>query len=314
MTAANFLQQAVQHPEGSPARSILLDHARRADLRERILSCTACDLHTTANAPVPWEGHVAPVAIIGEAPGSNEDRHGRPFVGAAGRLLESVLAGAGLSRSSVVLINSICCRPPSNNFDLAVKADAPARCAPFLDEQIAISGAWILVPVGNRAMNAILPDYSAPISQMRGQPKWREHHLVVPTYHPAYALRNKSAKSLILDDLHKVRRIIDGEAEAPVPKKYDPSRLLSEMRDDTFSEDDRRRFAAHFKKHDWVQAYSTWLEDKVVLTRDENTRVPDIEGVRYTVRELAQLSKWNRNWADARRLHFAKKEFDGVLI
>lgn len=291
-----------------------MDHARRADLRDRIISCTACPLHETANAPVPWEGHVAPVAIIGEAPGSNEDRHGRPFVGAAGRLLDDMLSRAGLSRSSVVLINSICCRPPSNNFELAVKADAPARCAPLLDEQIAISGAWILVPVGNRAMNALLPDYTAPMSQMRGQPKWREHHLVVPTYHPAYALRTPNAKSLILDDLHKVQRIIEGELSAPVPKKYDPSRLLSEMRDDTFSEDDRRRFTAHFKKHGWVQAYSTWLEDKVILTRDESTRVPDVEGVRYTVRELAQLSKWNRNWADARHLHLAKKEFGGVLV
>lgn len=312
--ASELLKAAVANPPG-PARDTLLDHAKRADLRERIIGCTACPLHKTATSPVPFEGYRSPVAIIGEAPGATEDRLGRPFVGRAGKLLDRVLDRVGWSRSDVVFINSICCRPPSNNFDEAVKADAPSRCRPFLWEQIDISGAWILVPVGNRPMNVLLPHITAGITQMRGQLKWQDHHLVAPTYHPAYALRNPKAEESMVADLLQVHRIILGEEHAPVPKSFDPTKLLSSMRQDSFSEDDRRRFASHFKKHGWVSAYSHWVEDHIILVRDEKVIPPShLEGVVYTVKELTQLSHMNRTWQDAVRLHSVKKELEATII
>ncbi len=240
---------------------------------------------------------------------------GRPFVGRAGKLLDKVLESIGWSRDNVVLINSICCRPPHNNYEMAIQADAPFRCRPFLEEQLEASGAWVLVPVGNRAMGAVLPGYEAGISQMRGQAKWRDNYLIVPTFHPAYVLRNPKAQPQMASDFQLVRRIIMGEASAPVPKSYDPTKLIYAMREDNFTEDERRRFATHFKKHGWVQAYSHWVEDKVLLLRDETVTPPShVDGVVYTVQELVQLSHMNRTWQDVRRLHWAKKEFEAKII
>src|SRR5690606_33699791 len=206
-SAAELLTAAIGATDPE-ARSILMGHARRQDLAERLAACTACDLRRTCRAAVPGELTSSSVAIIGEAPGADEDAAGRPVVGRAGKLLDDCLRLANLDRSKVAIINTVACRPPGNNFDEAVKADAPARCRAWLEEQIKLSGAWLLVPVGTVATRALLPEAHQGITELRGSLKWTDTHLVMPTFHPAYALRNPRAKSQIISDLQAVRRVV----------------------------------------------------------------------------------------------------------
>lgn len=295
------------------AKEILAKAAVRLDLEERIRSCTSCALHAGVTAPVPMEGS-GPVAIIGEAPGANEDHEGRPFVGRAGKLLNESLSRAGFKRSDVALINVICCRPPQNDFTEAVKADAPTLCKPNFLEQLAASGAWLLVPVGNRALSHVLPVVSGGITANRGKHWWEGTHLVMPTFHPAYALRSSNAKLDLITDLLAVKRVLQGVNAAPVPKDYDPTKLIRELAGE-LTHDDAAIFRKHFKKHGWVRAWSPWLEDQVVLVRDEDVDYNHkLAGVRYTVQELAQISRLDRTWGDALRLHYAKKTLDAHLI
>ena len=312
-TAAEFVA-AASKAEGE-ARSSLLSLALDQSLRERIVSCTDCDLHRTATAPVPWENN-APIAIIGEAPGHSEDRSGRPFVGQSGNLLNKILSECGWQRHEVSFINTICCRPPSNDFYKAIEADAPLSCRPLFRQQLDRAGAWILVPVGNTALTQLLPDLSGGITTHRGKMYWRDHHLIMPTFHPAYALRNPEGRSRITQDLLGVRRVFQSVEQAPVPKSYDPSTLLDTFRDSDFSKLDRKAVKSTWKKKGWVMVYSKWVEDTVILKRDDSVIVPPhVKGVHYTVHELTQLaSVGNRTWSDARRLHYAKKEFEGTLI
>lgn len=293
------------------ARSILFRHAAETDLRERIASCTLCKLHTSTT-PVPWEGRSS-VAIIGEAPGADEARLGRPFVGAAGRLLEELLGRVGLARSDFAYVNTICCRPPANNYDKAIEVGADYWCSGNFNEQVEMTGAWLLVPVGNVAMYKLLPHIKAGITQMRGQMRWMDRHLIMPTFHPAYLLRNPALQPTAVQDFLQIKRVLQGVTEAPVPKNYDPSRLLSTMRATEFTELESVSVQKNFAKKGWVFAYSDWLEETIVLTRDERVD-PPVEGVQYTVQELVQLSHMNRTWQDARRLHWAKKVLNARII
>jgi uracil-DNA glycosylase len=297
-----------------PARDILLDRARDLDLRERIIACTSCKL-SGSTTPVPWEGK-STIAIIGEAPGADEARLGRPFVGRAGRLLEQVLSLAGFARSDFAFINTICCRPPGNKYDEAVAVGADYQCTPNFWEQVEFSGAWLLVPVGNQAMWKLLPDIRAGITQMRGELRWVDRYLVMPTFHPAYALRNPQARDSMVSDFIQVRRVKTGVDTAPIPKGYDPTRLLSTMRESDFTDREATSIKSMFKRKSWVFAHSTWLGETIILKRNDDTSVPPhIQGVHYTVAELARLASMKgRTWEDARRLHYAKREFSATII
>ena len=311
MTSNEVREAATKAIGGS--REILFKAAERLDLEERIRACTSCSLHEGVHAPVPLEGS-GPVAIIGEAPGLNEDKDGRPFVGRAGRLLDECLDRAGFKRSDVALFNVICCRPPKNDFDVAIKADAPTLCKPNFIEQLQASGAWLMVPMGNRALTQVLPFVTNGITANRGRQWWEGAYLVMPTFHPAYALRTPSAKTSIIEDLLAVKRVLMGVEAAPVPKSYDPRKLIREMRGE-LTVNDGETFRKHFKKHGYVQAWSPWLHDNIVLVRDEDVDYDHkLDGVRYTVKELAQVSRLDRTWGDAYRLHYAKKTLDAQLI
>ncbi len=311
MQTSEILQAALD-AEGE-VRDIFLRAARVQDLQERIRGCVQCDLSGSATAPVPAEGFGS-VTIVGEAPGADEDRAGRPFIGRAGKLLDECLNKAGLARKDVGLVNTICCRPPRNNYQMAIDAQAPRACKPLFIEQLEMTGSWLLVPVGNTAMRQLLPELEKGITSYRGKWWWRGRHLIMPTYHPAYALRNPDARTTIITDLMAVRRVVQGVEAAPVPKGYDPTMLLTDLRDE-MSEAHEKAYRVQFKKKNWVIFWSPWLEDSVVLRRDEDTMVPShVKGVRYTVQELTQLSHMERTWADVHRLHHAKKVFDAQLI
>ena len=261
-------------------------------------------------------GGPSPIAIVGEAPGKQEDAEGQPFVGPAGRLLDGVLSAVGLSK--VTYLNTICCRPPENDYRLAEDAGAIEACHDWLFQQLALSRAWVVVPVGNNARASFKrsPNDFAGITSIRGQPYWWGRWLVYPTFHPAYILRNNRERETFAGDFQRISGLVSRQEElkTSVPNAYDASMLLSSLRKPDYTETEREKINAHFRKRGWVQAYSHWLEDHVILVKDEKVKVPGgVEGVIYHLQELVRLSHMERNWGDAVNIHNAKKVLGGVL-
>ena len=175
------------------------------ELYQEIRSCEACLLHKTRTNAVPGEGpQDAQVMFIGEAPGLNEDREGRPFVGRAGSFLEELIVAAGLKRSEVYICNVLKCRPPDNRDPLPVEIDS---CSDFVSRQIQLIDPFVIVTLGRHSMRRFFPD--ATISRIHGQPKTVEGRLIVPMYHPAAALHRGNLKATILDDFAKLPGFID---------------------------------------------------------------------------------------------------------
>ena len=180
-----------------------------ARIADEIKVCTRCELHKTRTKSVPGEGPAdARIMFIGEAPGWNEDQQGRPFVGAAGKFLEELLAAAGLQRSDVFITNVVKSRPPGNRDPLP---DEIAACAPFLERQIEVIDPDVIVTLGRFSMARWFP--GERISRIHGQPKRVGQRLIVPMYHPAAALHQQTLKKTILEDFARLPRIL-AEAEA----------------------------------------------------------------------------------------------------
>ena len=181
-------------------------------LKERILNCTACDLHKTRNKAIWGEGNInAEILLIGEAPGADEDRIGRPFVGKSGQLLDKILAACGFTREGhVFLSNVIRCRPPGNRTPSDAEVEA---CIHFLFEQIEMVNPKIIIPLGATALKRLFGDNSLKITKLRGQ--WIEWNgrLVMPVYHPSALLRNPGLKRDTWEDFKKViakyRELVD---------------------------------------------------------------------------------------------------------
>lgn len=183
--------------------------AALAEIAEGIRKCTRCELHRTRTNAVPGEGPAdARIMLIGEAPGWNEDKQGRPFVGAAGKFLEELLAKAGLTRDQVFITNIVKSRPPGNRDPLP---DEIAACIPWLERQIEVIDPDVIVTLGRFSMAQWFP--GERISRIHGQPKRVGRRLIVPMYHPAAALHQQSLKATILDDFARLPRIL-AEAEA----------------------------------------------------------------------------------------------------
>ena len=175
------------------------------ELYQEIRTCEACFLHKTRKNAVPGEGpQDAQVMFIGEAPGLNEDREGRPFVGRSGSFLEELIVAAGLKRSEVYICNVLKCRPPDNRDPLPVEINS---CSDFVGRQIQLIDPFVIVTLGRHSMRRFFPD--ATISRFDGQPKRVEGRLIVPMYHPAAALHRGNLKATILDDFAKLPGFID---------------------------------------------------------------------------------------------------------
>ena len=195
-------------PGGRTARPTLVDDAPvelgrrtlvavRADLGD----CTRCALAATRSNIVFGDGAIdAPLVFVGEAPGADEDRTGVPFVGRAGELLDKMIVAMGWRRSDVYIANVLKCRPPGNRTPLA---DEIAACRPFLDAQLGVLAPRIVVALGRPAANTLLGT-DAPISALRG--RFHELHglRVMPTFHPAYLLREPDRKRDAWADLKLV--------------------------------------------------------------------------------------------------------------
>jgi DNA polymerase len=145
--------------------------------------------------------------FIGEAPGGREDELGVPFVGPAGKFLDELLAGIGLSRDAVYIANVVKCRPPGNRDPEPLEIEA---CADFLDQQIAIVDPKVIVTLGRFSMARWFP--GASISRVHGRPKQVQGRTVVPMYHPAAALHNGSLRSVIQADFATLPALIGGAA------------------------------------------------------------------------------------------------------
>ena len=159
--------------------------------------CRLCPLCQTRTNIVFGTGNPhARVMFIGEAPGRNEDLQGEPFVGRAGENLNSILSLAGLTRDEVYIANVLKCRPPGNR---PPEADEIEACAPFLREQIRSIWPDIIVTLGNPATHFVLKTETG-ITKLRGRFHQTGHFVVMPTFHPAAALRNPAWQELLEDD------------------------------------------------------------------------------------------------------------------
>ncbi|ORJ59580.1 uracil-DNA glycosylase [Geothermobacter hydrogeniphilus] len=175
----------------------------RADLGE----CRRCKLCEKRNHIVFGVGNPdARLVLVGEAPGREEDRRGEPFVGEAGRLLDRILFAMGLQRPDVYICNVEKCRPPGNRDP---EPDEVAACEPFLKRQLAAISPQVIISLGRVASQALLREQTA-ISRLRGQ--WREYQGIplMPTFHPAYLLRNPTAKREVWEDVKQVMRRLEG--------------------------------------------------------------------------------------------------------
>ncbi len=186
--------------------------AALAALRVEVMPCTRCKLHGGRNTVVFGEGSPhARVMFIGEAPGAKEDQTGRPFVGAAGQLLDKIVENAmGLRRTEVYIANINKCRPPDNR---APEADEVAACLPHLRRQIEIVRPEVIVCLGRTAAQNLLAT-TASTTALRGQSLSYMDIPVVVTWHPAYLLREPAHKRETWDDIKRVNRLL-GRPEVP---------------------------------------------------------------------------------------------------
>ena len=175
-------------------------------LREHIGDCHRCPLGDTRTKLVFGVGDPhARLLFIGEAPGRNEDLKGEPFVGAAGKLLDELLAHIGYVRSQVYIANVLKCRPPNNRDPLP---DEIETCTPFLARQIELIDPIVIATLGKFATQYVL-DTTAPISALRGRLYRVGGRPVVPVFHPAAALYDSSKRSVLLDDFSRLKAVID---------------------------------------------------------------------------------------------------------
>jgi DNA polymerase len=179
------------------ARDICLKANNLAELKHMVENFEGCSLKLTAKSTVFGEGSAsAPIMIIGEAPGADEDRLGQPFVGRSGQLLEKMLLSIGVKREDVYITNILPWRPPGNR----TPTDAEiAVCLPFLKRQIDLIKPRILLMLGGSAANALM-DNNEPISKLRG--RWLEYEVsltekisAIASFHPAFLLRNGAQKA-----------------------------------------------------------------------------------------------------------------------
>ena len=179
--------------EGQKPREVSLE-----EIREVMGDCRLCPLHETRTNLVFGVGNPhARVMLIGEAPGKNEDLQGEPFVGRAGENLNRVLELAGLKREEIYIANVLKCRPPGNRNP---QADEVLACSPFLREQIRSIWPDIIVTLGNPATHFVLKT-EIGITKLRGRFHKMGHFVVMPTFHPAAALRNPAWQELLEQDL-----------------------------------------------------------------------------------------------------------------
>ena len=179
-------------------------------IEKNVKDCKKCSLHKIRDNIVFGDGDsTADLMIIGEAPGCEEDKAGKPFVGRAGKLLNSFLSSINLDRESIFITNTIKCRPPDNRNPSETEIQS---CSSFLDRQINIIKPKVLVLLGKIAANRLL-NQDKPISELRLKKFFIEKYNIpiIVFYHPAYILRSPSQKAKVWDDLKFLKSIISSD-------------------------------------------------------------------------------------------------------
>ena len=169
--------------------------------------CSRCKLHTLGRKQVVFGvgNPEADLMFVGEAPGADEDIQGIPFVGRAGQLLTKIIEAIGLTRDDVYIANVIKCRPPQNrNPD----PDEVETCEPFLFQQIDVIKPKVIVALGTFAARALLGTLD-PISRLRGRMYQYRGATLIPTFHPAYLLRNPASKREVWEDMKLAKRLLE---------------------------------------------------------------------------------------------------------
>ena len=199
---------------------------------DEIRSCHQCGLAKTRPQAVPGHGsEAAKILFVGEAPGSNEDKQGIPFVGAAGQVLNGMLKSIELNRNDVFITNIIKCRPPDNRDPSPNEIQA---CSNYLVRQINILNPLVIVPLGRHAASHWFPN--EPISKIRAQPKQIGNLTLFPLYHPAAALHNGKLREAIQADFFKLGELLANLSfnkhlvDTPIPQE---NQSLSPLSDQT---------------------------------------------------------------------------------
>jgi uracil-DNA glycosylase family 4 len=218
---ASVLEEPAAPAEGAAARPASLEdeiakltpeqkEQRWEALTARALACKECPLHAMRNKVVFGEvNRHADVVFVGEGPGADEDRTGRPFVGKAGQLLDKVIKAMGLERKDVYICNVVKCRPPENRTPSDEEA---AACWPYLEEQLALIHPKVIVALGAPATKRLLR-INQGISHVRG--RWHLYRgiRVMPTFHPAFVLRQytEQVRRQVWDDVQQVMAYLKEE-------------------------------------------------------------------------------------------------------
>jgi uracil-DNA glycosylase family 4 len=184
-----------------------------------VAECSDCILHMSRKLAVPGEGPAdSEIVFIGEGPGFHENEQGRPFVGAAGRLLESMLESVGLQRDQVFICNVVKCRPPGNRDPQPEEMEA---CAKYLERQIRAINPKVIVTLGRFSMARYFP--GARISAIHGQEQMKDGRLVMPFYHPAAALHQPKLRSVVEQDFAKMASLLARAQEITPPEADSPA-------------------------------------------------------------------------------------------
>lgn len=201
------LARAVFTEKRSAAAAIGLSKVEQLKkLAHDALSCKRCPLYKTRTNIVIHDGSPeAKLVFVGEAPGQDEDLQGVPFVGRAGQLLTKMIQAMGFQRSQVYICNVLKDRPPGNRTPLPEEMEA---CMPFLEEQIRIVQPKVICVLGSVAAKALIGPFVS-IMRIRGQQYAYQGIPLIPTFHPAYLLRNPDAKKDAWEDLKKVKKLLE---------------------------------------------------------------------------------------------------------
>jgi uracil-DNA glycosylase family 4 len=176
------------------------------DVRSELGDCSRCSLHKTRHNLVFGEGSPqAGLVFVGEAPGADEDAQGRPFVGRAGQLLTKIIEAMGLKREDVYICNILKCRPPGNRNP---QPEEIAACEPFLIQQLKAIRPRVICALGTFAAHTLLKS-EVPITLLRGHFHSYQGIPLMPTYHPAYLLRNPQAKKQVWNDVQMVMKTLE---------------------------------------------------------------------------------------------------------
>ena len=173
-------------------------------IRQEVIECTKCDLCKTRTNSVPGKGNFnSDVIFVGEAPGRNEDLHGEPFVGIAGKKLSLALEGAGVSRDEVYITNTVKCRPPKNRVPSVTEKET---CQEYIQKEIEIIKPKIICVLGNTAFGSILG--GSEITKFRGKVGRKDNQLYFITIHPAATIYNQGLIEVLKEDIKKLFTLI----------------------------------------------------------------------------------------------------------